>query len=139
MSLGRIAERTGRADEAKQHYAQASQSDSQVGRAAALALVRLDLPANPGQYVLTRLQVDDRGMIGVAVGNNSPVALKDVQIVVGVLDPTGFRVQQAQPFELRQPLAPGTSTIVATGLGPITDPAQLQRVQVEVRNAAIAD
>lgn len=138
-TLGSIAERTGRTDEARRHYAMASQSDSGVGRAAALSLVRIDLPQNPGHYVQTRLQLDQRGMIGLAVGNSSPVALRNVEIVIAILDPSGTRIEGTRPLQISRTLNPGQQVVVATGLGPVSDPQQLARVRAEVRGASVAD
>lgn len=139
MALGSIAERSGRIDEAKQHYAAASGSSSEVGQAATVALVKLDLPGNPGQYVQTRLQVDSRGQVGVAVGNSSPVAIGNVEILVGILDPTGRQIQQTKPFRINQVIGPNQQVLVNTGFGPVTDQAQLQRIKVQVQQASIAE
>lgn len=138
MALGNIAERTGRVDEAKQHYAAASGSQSDVGQAAAVALVKLDLPANPGQYVKTQLQVDAKGQVGVAIGNSSPVAINNVEIIVGVLDQTGQRVQQTKQFRVSNVIGPNQQIAINTGLGPVTTQAQLQRIQVQVKGATVA-
>ncbi|MBT8137271.1 MAG: M48 family metalloprotease [Gammaproteobacteria bacterium] len=139
MALGSIAERRGRIDEAKQHYAMASQSQSDVGQAASRELVRLDLPTNPGQYVQTRLQVDAQGRVGVAVGNASPVAISDVEVLVSVLDPTGSRIQQSRPFRINRVIGANQQLVIDTGLGPVTDQEQLRRIRVEVQQAAIAE
>ncbi|MDH3589975.1 MAG: tetratricopeptide repeat protein, partial [Gammaproteobacteria bacterium] len=139
MALGSIAERTGRTDEAKQHYAMASQSQSEVGQAASRALVKLDLPTNPGQYVKTRLQVDPQGQVSVVVGNTSPVPIKNVEVLVGVLDPGGTQVQQTKPFRINQVIGAGQQRVINTGLGPVTEQAQLQRIRVQVNRAAVAE
>ncbi len=139
MALGSIAERSGRVDEAKQHYAMASQSQSETGQAASRELVRLDLPDNPGQYIQTRLQVDGQGQVGVAIGNTSPVSVRDVVILVGVTDPTGTQIQQTKEFRVSQAIGAGQQVTIGTGLGPVTEQAQLQRIRVQVQEARVAE
>ncbi|NNF66723.1 MAG: peptidase M48, partial [Gammaproteobacteria bacterium] len=106
---------------------------------ASKALVRLDLPDNPGQYLQTRLQVDAQGQVGVAVGNASPVAVRNIEIIVGVLDPSGTQVQQTKPFQVSNVVGPGQQILINTGLGPVTEQAQLQRIKVQVTGAVLAE
>ncbi len=78
------------------------------------------------------------GRVGVAIGNSSPVPINNVEIVVGVLDPTGQRVQQTKPFRISNVIAPNQQIVVNTGIGPVTEQAQLQRIKVQVKSATVA-
>src|SRR5690606_18735502 len=78
--LGRLAERRGDRATALEHYARASQSQSGAGQAARDAMVRLDLPQNPGNYLQVRSGLDNNGQLIVEVANPTGVTVADVGI-----------------------------------------------------------
>ena len=72
-SLGNIARRSGQLGEAKEYYAAAAGAQGEVGEAATAALMRLDLPDNPGKYLRTQAGLDPAGKLVVAIGNPTRV------------------------------------------------------------------
>jgi hypothetical protein len=65
--------------------------------------------------------------------------LRDIEVEVGILDPTGTGLVDRRSFTVGQALAPGARAGIDTGLGPVKDRAQLQRVRVQVRAAQVAE
>lgn len=130
--LGLSAERRGDSAAALERYALAAQSESDAGRAARDATVRLDLPRNPGNYFEVRSGLDDRGMLLVEIGNPTGVAVADIVIVVRYPGSDGRTVQSTRNVGR---LAAGAGQRVATGLGPF---ASANAYQVGVQSAVIA-
>jgi tetratricopeptide (TPR) repeat protein len=116
--LGVVAERRGDRAGALENYRQAAQSAGPAGQAAQEAVVRLDLPANPGQYVALRTAVDSAGQLIVEVGNPTRVPIADIAVIVRYADPQGT-LRQARRV-LPGPLPPDAAQRWATGLGPFT-------------------
>jgi predicted Zn-dependent protease len=116
--LGVIAERRGDRAGAIENYRQAATSAGPAGQAAQEAVVRLDLPANPGQYVALRTAVDSAGQLIVEVGNPTRVPIADIAVIVRYADPQGT-LRQARRV-LPGPLPPEAAQRWATGLGPFT-------------------
>ena len=138
-ALGEIELRRGHADQAVEHFRVASSSQSDVGHAAALSLARIELPRNPGDYVQTDLDVDSGGGVVVVIANGAPVPIRGIEVDVGVLDPSGTALVDPRSIALPQTLAPGARATLATGLGPVSNRAQLQQMRVKVRAAQIAE
>jgi hypothetical protein len=139
LALGQIESRRGNTEQAAEHFRIAAGSQSDVGRAAAISLAKIELPNNPGAYIETGLDVDARGGVIVVIANRSGVALRDIQLDVGVLDPTGTSVVDRRSFTVGGPLDPGARAPVETDLGPVKNRGELQRVRVEVRAAQLAE
>jgi predicted Zn-dependent protease len=116
--LGVIAERRGDRAAAIENYKQAATSSGPAGQAAQEAVVRLDLPANPGQYVALRVGVDTAGLLIVEIGNPTRVPIADIAVVVRYADAQGALRQVRRV--LTGPLAPESAQRWATGLGPFT-------------------
>lgn len=129
--LGMIALERGKREQAIQYLEQASQSRSDVGKAARGTLARLD----PGRFLATRTGVDSAGLVVVQVQNQSELPMDDVRLEVQVLDPTGRRIQATRSVDLRRSIAAGEAAVVETGLGPVQDQAQLRQVRVVVSGA----
>lgn len=138
-SLGRVAQRDGRLAEARQYYAEAAGSDSAAGREAGRALARIELADNPSRYFAADVRVDDRGQAVVLLRNDAAVPVRDLTLAVNVLDPSLTRIESSRPYTLANTMAPGEIVRFDTGIGPISDAAQLQRLQVQVRSASVAD
>ena len=129
--LGMIALAGGNRQQAVQFLEQAAQSQSAVGNEARATLAQLD----PQRFVATRVGTDAEGRVVVQVQNQATVAMGNVQLEVQVLDPTGRQIQSRKTIGVNNWIAPGQATVLQTGLGPIQDRAQLQRVRVQVQNA----
>ncbi len=133
-ALGNIASRERNLDAARQYYAAAAGSEGEIGQAANLELMRLELPQNPGKYIRTQAALDARGMLVVAVGNPTRVPVKSLSISVQYVDAQG-RASEIRR-KLSGTLAAGQQIQVATGLGPFQGADQFR---VAVAAARIAD
>jgi predicted Zn-dependent protease len=118
--LGVCAEQRGDIAAAIENYRQAAGSQDAAGQAALAALVRLDLPRNPGEYLSVRTGLDGSGLLVIELGNPTPVSVADVGVRVRYQD------QQGAVQELRRvaagPFAAHASQQFSTGLGPFPSP-----------------
>ncbi len=78
--LGNLAQGANNPGKAIDHYRLAAGSDSEVGRRAGSALVRLDLPRNPAAYVLVEPVADKAGNLALRITNRSPAALRNLRV-----------------------------------------------------------
>jgi len=115
-ALGDIALARGNVPEAVQHYRVVSQAGGEYGQAATAALVRIELPSNPGAYVPRRCDPDGRGNLVVTVKNDTPVPIQGVQILVQYVDSAGRQQQSRRAISGQIP--PGQLASVNTGIGP---------------------
>ncbi|MEM9172002.1 MAG: M48 family metalloprotease [Pseudomonadota bacterium] len=120
--LGKIAERQGNTERAKELYARAGNSDTQAGNAARSALLRLDLPDNPSRYLRARTALDSQGQLLIAVDNPNAQTIGSVVVRIRYIDSEG----RTRQIERRVPsaIAAGTSRTLATGLGPFANTNQ---------------
>jgi predicted Zn-dependent protease len=133
-ALGNIASRARDLDAARQYYAAASSDEGQIGQAASLELMRLELPQNPGKYIRTQAALDSSGMLVVAIGNPTRVAVTGVAVAVQYADAEGRLREVRRNFN--GTLAAGQQTQVATGLGPFQSTDQFR---IAVASARIAE
>ncbi|MFK7886162.1 MAG: M48 family metalloprotease [Gammaproteobacteria bacterium] len=129
--LGMIALDTGNRAQAVKFLEQAAQSNTAVGNEARGTLAQLQ----PERFIATRVGTDAEGNVVVQVQNQATLPMGNVQLEVQVLDPSGRQIQSRKTVGVRNWISAGQATVVATGLGPIQDRAQLQRVKVVVRGA----
>ena len=132
FALGMLAESRGNTAAALEHYSVAADSNSLAGQAARDAMVRLDLPQNPGRYLQLAAYTDAQGQLIVQIGNPSGVTVTDLGLVIRYIDGQGALRQTDRA--LRQTLQPGAGTQLATGLGPFTSP---DSYQVEIQTARV--
>ncbi|NNC97402.1 MAG: M48 family metalloprotease [Gammaproteobacteria bacterium] len=137
-AMGKIAEQSGRQDLAVKHYEAAAQSNTQAGQASAFRLAEIQLPRNPGKYILTQAQADSSGKVYLLVKNQAPFAVGNVQIVSGIIDPRTRRALQTAPVNINQAIPAGQTIRVPVNLGPVTTQAQLQAIQSKVQKAQAA-
>jgi tetratricopeptide (TPR) repeat protein len=123
-ALGNIASRARNFDAARQYYAAAAGSEGEIGQAASLELMRLELPGNPGKYIRAQGGIDPRGLLVVAIGNPTRVPVTGLSIAVQYVDAEG-RLRELRR-EVGGTLAPGQQLQVATGLGPFKDATQFK-------------
>jgi predicted Zn-dependent protease len=121
-ALGNIASRQRNLDAAKQYYAAASGSEGEIGQAAALALLRLDLPQNPAKYIRTQAGVDSKGMLIVAIANPTSVPVTGLSVAVQYVDAQGRMRDFRRNYD--GTLAAGQQVQIATGLGPFQNAEQ---------------
>ena len=116
QALGEIAEGRGNVEQAKQYYAAAANNNSGAGQAAQDALVRLDMPKNPGRYVRLARALDRDRKIVIELGNTTRHSVGDIQLVIDYVDQTGKIQQIIRQFQGALP--PGKTQRIVTGLGP---------------------
>lgn len=135
--LGQIAEERGETDVALQHYQVAADSNSEIGKEAALRGLRLDLPQHPAKYLQAGAQADNNGNLYAVVANPTPQAIGRVQVRVVKYDAqTGRPVAQSAPM-LINGVAPGKRNQIAIGQKITTaQEAQLYKVVVEAAELA---
>jgi len=134
FALGNIARERGDVAGAVDHYKIVAKSGGEYGKAATAELVRLDLPSNPGAYVLRRCDADAGGNLVVTVKNNTSVQITGVQVAVQYTDASGRQRQVSQA--VRGQIPPGQVASVNTGLGPYTPGSDCP---VQVISARIAE
>jgi len=123
-------------DAAREHYQQASQSDSQAGLSAQRELVLMDIASNPGQYVASSQTTDEQGHIYCLIGNLTNVSLTGISIQATFTDDGGQSRQANRTYSsilkgnARDKLSFGWSTANRTDLD--------RRVRCEVTQARVA-
>ena len=123
---------------AKQHFAMAAQSESEVGKRATLQLARLDLGEHPEKYIGVDAARDARGYITVSVQNRSPVKIKNLKIAVALFDNAG-QISVQDSLTLAPTLDPRASITESTRVGPLPTDQDLRRVRVKVFSAELAE
>lgn len=131
-ALGEIAERRGNVEQAKQYYAAAAGDGSGAGQAAQSALVRLDMPTNPGRYVRLARGLDNNKKIVIELTNTTSHSIGGIQLAIDYVDNTGKIQQIVRQFQGTLP--PGGGQRIATGLGPF--PSE-DAYRVRIANAAV--
>jgi beta-barrel assembly-enhancing protease len=122
--LGRLAEEAGDSAAAIEHYSVAAGAESPAGRAARDAMIRLDLPQNPGKYLQLASYTDAQGQLIIQVANPTNVTVANLNLEIRYVDgQAGIRQLNRT---LNRSLAPGAGTQLATGLGPFNNAASYQ-------------
>ncbi len=89
-ALGNIASRARNLDAARQYYAAAAGSEGEIGQAAGLELMRLELPQNPGKYI--RAQAGARSHAACSsspIGNPTRVPVTGIAFAIQYVDAQG--------------------------------------------------
>jgi predicted Zn-dependent protease len=118
FALGEIAEERGEFPLAIGHYKVVAKSGGDYGKAAMAALVRLDMPANPGAYIARGCDADGSGNLIVSVRNDTSVTITGVKVAVSYSDAAGSAAQQQH--NIAGQISPGQVASVNTGMGPYT-------------------
>ena len=134
FALGGIAEERGNLQEAIDHFKVVAKGGGDYGKAATSALVRLELPTNPGAYIARACDADGSGNLVVSVRNDTDVQITGVQIAVSYTDSSGRSTERRH--SIRGQISPGNVVSVNTGFGPYTTGSSCP---VEVVAAEIAE
>ena len=132
--LGGIAEERGNLADAIGHYKIVAKASGHYGKAATAALVKLELPTNPGAYIARACDADSSGNLVVSVRNDTTVQISGVQVAVSFTDSSGRTALQRH--SIRGRIAPGQIASVNTGMGPYTPGS---RCPAEVVSATIVE
>ncbi len=133
FALAGIAQQRGAVEEAIGHYKVVAQAGGDYAKAATVALVRLELPTNPGAYIASGCDADGDGNLVVSVRNDTGIPISGVRIAVSYTDSSGRSATQRHRFAGR--ISPQQIARVNTGLGPYTPGSPCP---VEVIGAQIA-
>ncbi len=135
--IGMLDKSRGQTELAMKHFQEAAQSNSETGQKAQRELVEMDLPHNPSRYVASKALVDKSNVVWAAVGNQTGVAMKDIEISYAWLDDSG-RTRTSKTV-YRGPLPSGKQDSIRLGIQ-LNNPNELnQRVRVEVTSAKISE
>ena len=123
--LGNLAQGENQPTKAIEHYKLAARSDSEPGRRAGTALVRLDMPRNPGAYVQVEPVADRNGNLVLRVTNRSPAALRNLRVAA-------VAPGLSREFSAAATLRPGQAVQIATQIrvADLGDAAKSLRGQV---------
>lgn len=132
FALAEIAEERGDTVTAIKHYKVVAKAGGDHGRAATEALVKLELPTNPGAYISRGCDADSNGNLVVSVRNDTHLQIMGVQVSIQYTDGAGR--EQRVRHSIRGQIPPGQIASVNTGLGPYSPggncPAEVVAAQI---------
>lgn len=82
LELGNLAAAEKNETKAIEHYAAAAGSDSDIGKQAAVSLMKLDLPKNPAKYVEVQTGLSRNGEFVIQLSNKAPLAVKGMVLSI---------------------------------------------------------
>ena len=131
-ALGNIAARRGDSARAIDLYKSLAGGQGQYATAARGNLARLDMPNNPGDYILRRCDADGNGNLVVSVKNNTELTVNRIRLAIDYVD--AERRPRRIERRIDRRLAPGQVISLETGIGPYlagsTCPATVTSAQV---------
>lgn len=136
--LGNLSRDKGDTQGALKYYQAAAGSESSVGQEAAVEAMRIDLPANPGNYVATGAQLDSAGKVMLVVQNRAAVTLGQITVTPVMANAAGQAVQQGRQLTIAGPLKSGERGSVDAGLGVLTQ-EQVQALRFRVDSARVTE
>ncbi|MBC8549893.1 MAG: tetratricopeptide repeat protein, partial [Candidatus Brocadiales bacterium] len=136
-ALGNMSLAQGNRLEAMQYFKDASVSNSEPGRQAALSFVKLDMHGNPGSHIKTHVSLDDKRYVIVTVTNPTPIPVSGVKVKILYPDPHGKALEMVK--EVSDILSSGKSTIVETEIGPVDGPKALRYMRANVLKANVVE
>ena len=135
--LGNLDRQDGNIDSARNHYEQASQSDSKAGVSAQRELVLMDIDSNPEKYVATSQAADEQGRIHCLIGNRTKVNLTGIAVQATFIDDGGRSRQTSKTYS--SVLAGGKQDNMRFGWSTANSGNLEQRVRCEILQARVAD
>jgi len=136
-SLGNIALRQGNTQLAKAHFAKASNNNSNLGKKATKAFVKLDMPDNPNKYLNMQFQLDKYNKLLINIENSTPVTIKDLSFIVSVK--LNGNHSNREKLTLNQTIKPGDKQIFATQITTIPGKTTLKDVTVSIVELKVLD
>jgi tetratricopeptide (TPR) repeat protein len=134
--LGRLNEDRGSKAEAVQYYKMVAGTKSAIGEEALTRLVQLDLAEHPDSYLSIQPQLDNQGRVWLTVGNRTKVPVRDVSVVVGVVDASGRTAYGPERVTSGGNVIPGGQAVnLRTALGPFNTAEVLRYVKWKVEGA----
>ena len=133
-AIGNIARATGRRDDAIAAYQLAARDKGPAGQSALGSLVDLDLPSNPGKYLVARTQVTSEGRLKVQLQNRTPRNLGGIALQINYPDANG-RMRQVTR-RINGVIAAGKSEIIDIPVR--VNPKLAKNVRAGVVSAGVA-
>ncbi len=134
-SLGNLAQRAGRLDEAKAYYVKVG-SEGELGEKAYGSLVDLDLKDNPAKYIEVRAGQDAQGRIVVQISNPTPRDINRIVLILQTRNAAG-KVQKLR-HNLKGKVTAGSQKIFDLGLTGKLTQEQIKTLQARVVGAQVA-
>ncbi len=134
-SLGNLAQKAGRLNEAKAYFVKVG-SEGEVGQKAYGSLVDLDLQDNPAKYIKVRAGQDAQGRIVVQVSNPTPRDINKIVLILQARNADG-KVQKLQR-KLQGTVTAGSRKIFDLGLTGKLTPEQIKTLQAGIIGAKVA-
>ena len=135
-SLGGLARKTGRMDEAKSYYAKVAGSQGELGKQAYGDLVDIDLADNPGKYIQVRTGKDAQGKIVAQLANPTPRNIGGIVVLVQFRDAAGQAQKMQRGFS--GVLASGAQQLFDLDLTGVLADEQLGTLQAAVVRAQVS-
>ena len=88
-NIGLIKKERGQIDAAKEHFAIVAGSGGAYGKAASGEIARMELPSQPGKYVLRGCDAGSNGNLIISVRNEAAIAISGVRVRVDYSDNYG--------------------------------------------------
>lgn len=136
--LGELAMASGDRKSALSFYRNASGGKGEVSGQAKARLVTLELAQMPDKYILSKPYVDRKGMLIVAIKNNSGIAVTGVKVQLAQLT-SRTSVGRAQTLRGSYKLNPGQERTIKTGIGPFESTAAANNYRSKVSAARPAE
>jgi len=134
-SLGNLAQKAGRLNDAKTYYAKVASGQSAVGQQAYGSLVELDLQDNPAKYITVKLGKDAKARIVAQVSNPTPRNINEIVLVLQFRNAAG-KMQQFQR-KLTGTVEAGKQKLFDLGLtGELTE-EQINTLQAGIAGAKV--
>jgi predicted Zn-dependent protease len=134
-SLGNLAKKAGRLNDAKTYYAKVASNQSELGKQAYSALVDLDLPANPANYLKVRVGQDSQGKILAQISNPTPRNIYQIVLTIQYMEAAG-RTQQVK-HNLQGTVVAGQQQIFDLGLTVNLTPDEIKTLQARITGAQV--
>ena len=135
-ALGDIAQAAGDIQTAKAHYQQAAGGGGETGKQAFAALVKLDLPDNPNNYLRTELGVNQSNLPVARISNPTPVAISNITYALRLPD-AGGNVQTVSKT-YGGTIQPGEAITVLISKTPVSSMDALNRISLGISHAELA-
>lgn len=135
--LGGLALRAGDRPSAIKHFRQASSAATEPGKAAATALVRLDLPQHPQRYLKSHLELHRSGYVLIHLENPTAVSTRNIRVQLGELG-AGGRVAVRAEYRVPGPLGAARRVSLRTDIR-LADTGQLKRWDSRIVEAAVVE
>ena len=134
--LGRILEQQGQTQVALKHFKTVAESDSAMSKRAWAEVARLDLADNPGRYLKISLRRNSNGRLLVQISNPTPLAVRDLVLLIGMKNPTGS-IPRGRNVRLRGSIEPGKAAVFKTPVRGIESDRKLARYGASIISAEV--